>query len=30
VSVNYRKPLRVDEANQMAATDEVRRRPGRP
>jgi hypothetical protein len=30
VSVNYRKPLRLDEVNQMAPTPEVRLRPGRP
>lgn len=26
----WRKPLRVDEVNQMAQTPEVRQRPGRP
>jgi hypothetical protein len=29
-SVNYRKPLRLDEVNQMAPTSEVRARLGRP
>lgn len=28
-SAQWRKPLRVDEVNQMAATPEVRQRPGR-
>ena len=30
VAVHYRKPLRLDEVNQMAPTSEVRARPGRP
>jgi hypothetical protein len=30
VSVNWRKPLRIDEITQMAPTPEVRARPGRP
>lgn len=30
VSVHWRKPLRIDEVNQMAATPEVINRPGRP
>jgi hypothetical protein len=29
VAVHYRKPLRLDEINQLAATAEVRARPGR-
>jgi len=30
VSVHWRKPLRIDEVSRMAATDEVKTRPGRP
>lgn len=30
VSVHWRKPLRIDEIPRMAATREVRERPGRP
>lgn len=30
ISIHYRKPLRVDEVNQMAPTPEVRQRAGRP
>ena len=30
VSVNWRKPLRIEEVNQMAQTPEVKQRPGRP
>jgi hypothetical protein len=30
VSVHWRRPLRVDEVAQMAPTEEVRARPGRP
>jgi hypothetical protein len=30
VSVHWRKPLRIDETAQMAPTQEVRDRPGRP
>jgi hypothetical protein len=30
VSVHWRKPLRIDEVNQMAETPEVIARPGRP
>ena len=30
VSVSWRKPLRLDEINQLAPTAEVRARPGRP
>lgn len=30
VSVHYRKPLRIDEIAQMAPTEEVLVRPGRP
>lgn len=30
VSVHWRKPLRIDEVSRMAATDEVKARPGRP
>lgn len=29
IAAHYRKPLRVDEVSQMAATEEVRARPGR-
>ena len=29
VAVHYRRPLRIDEVNQMAPTVEVRDRPGR-
>ncbi len=29
IAVHYRKPLRVDEVNQMAPTEEVRQRAGR-
>jgi hypothetical protein len=29
IAVHYRKPLRIDEVNQMAPTEEVRARPGR-
>ena len=30
VAVHYRRPLRIDEVNQMAPTEEVIARPGRP
>jgi hypothetical protein len=30
VAVHWRKPLRIDEVNQMAPTPEVIARPGRP
>lgn len=30
ISVNWRKPLRLDEIEQMAPTPEVRQREGRP
>lgn len=30
VAVNWRKPLRIEEVNQMAQTPEVKARPGRP
>ncbi len=30
IAVHYRRPLRVDEVNQMAETPEVKTRPGRP
>jgi len=30
VSAHWRKPLRIDEINQMAPTAEVKARPGRP
>jgi hypothetical protein len=30
VSVQYRRPLRIDEVNMIRETPEVRRRPGRP
>lgn len=30
VAVHWRKPLRIDEVNQLAPTAEVRERPGRP
>lgn len=30
IAGNWRKPLRLDEVNQMAPTPEVRARPGRP
>jgi hypothetical protein len=30
VAAHYRRPLRLDEVNQLAATGEVRARPGRP
>jgi hypothetical protein len=29
VSVNWRKPLRIEEVNRLAPTPEVRQRPGR-
>jgi hypothetical protein len=29
IAVHYRRPLRIDEVNQMAPTDEARVRPGR-
>lgn len=29
-TVQYRRPLRIDEVNQLAPTPEVRERPGRP
>lgn len=29
ITVNWRKPLRLEEINQMAPTEEVRMRPGR-
>ena len=30
IACHYRRPLRIDEINQMAQTPEVRERPGRP
>jgi hypothetical protein len=30
IAVHYRKPLRIDEVNRMATTEEVRLRRGRP
>lgn len=30
IAVHWRKPLRIDEVNQMAPTPEVLSRPGRP
>lgn len=30
VSAHWRRPLRIDEINRMAPTEEVRARPGRP
>jgi hypothetical protein len=30
IAGNWRKPLRLDEVNQMSPTPEVRKRPGRP
>lgn len=29
-AMHYRRPLRIDEINRMAPTEEVRARPGRP
>jgi hypothetical protein len=29
IAVHYRRPLRIDEVNRMAATPDVRARPGR-
>jgi hypothetical protein len=29
ISVSWRKPLRIDEVNQLVPTEEVRQRPGR-
>jgi hypothetical protein len=29
IAAHYRRPLRIDEVNQMAPTEEVRARPGR-